>query len=362
MKPILFSIIICNLLFHCPKLISQENQSPKIVLITLDGLRWQELYTGADKLLVANKEYVGDTTALKANFWRDMAVQRREALMPFLWTKAIKMGQFHGNRNLGSQVNLTNKHWFSYPGYNEILSGKADDDRINSNDKINNPNTTVLEIINNSPPNKGKVAAFASWDVFPFIINEERSGVLVNAGFEMARGENLSQREHFLNQLQSQVPSPWSTVRLDAFTHHYALEYMKKAHPNLIYIAYGETDDFAHEGNYEAYLKAARNTDGLIEELWEFTAQDDYYKDRTVFIITTDHGRGTNPLDSWQHHGNKVKNADQVWLLCFGKGVMPSGEVNKPEQLFTSQIVPTILKLLGIEANLDAKPIAILED
>ena len=34
--------------------------------------------------------------------------------------------------------------WFSYPGYNEILSGKADDKRITSNNKINNPNKNGL--------------------------------------------------------------------------------------------------------------------------------------------------------------------------------------------------------------------------
>ena len=41
-------------------------------------------------------------------------------------------------------------------------------------------------------------------------------------------------REVFLNELQPQVPSPWSTVRLDAFTHHYALEYLKRERPRLI--------------------------------------------------------------------------------------------------------------------------------
>ena len=65
--------------------------------------------------------------------------------MPFFWKEVTKMGQLHGNRNLGNKVDLTNTMWFSYPGYNEILSGKADDSRINSNDKIPNPNTTILE-------------------------------------------------------------------------------------------------------------------------------------------------------------------------------------------------------------------------
>ena len=244
--------------------------------------------------------------------------------MPFLWKEILKMGQIHGNRNLGSKVDLTNKMWFSYPGYNEILTGKADDARINSNDKIPNPNTTILEVANNDPRYKGKVAAFGSWDVFPYIVNEERSGVTVNAGFELATGNNLTEREKFLNELQPRVPSPWGTVRLDAFTHYYALEHMKKEHPELVYIAYGETDDFAHDGDYEAYLKSANTTDALINEVWEFTQNDPFYKDNTLFIISTDHGRGTDPLESWKSHGSEVHDAGGVWIVfvrkrCCGK-------------------------------------------
>lgn len=323
----------------------------KIVLITLDGFRWQELFNGADSELITNKKYVKDTAGLKTEFWRNTAVERRAVLMPFFWNEVSKMGQLHGNRDKGSNVNLTNSMWFSYPGYNEILSGVADDKRITSNNKFNNPNTTVLEKVNKLSKYKGKVAAFGSWDVFPFIINEERSGIHVNAGFEEAKGGNLSPREVFLNELQSKVPSPWDSVRFDAFTSNYALEYMKSKHPELVFISYGETDDFAHDGNYQAYLKSANATDSLIKELWDFTQKDLFYKDNTIFIISTDHGRGTQPLDTWRSHGSKIDGADQVWMIVFGKGVQTLGEVTSTEQLYSNQIAPTILHLLGTTAK-----------
>ncbi|MDX1363398.1 MAG: phosphoglyceromutase [Arenibacter latericius] len=330
------------------KTIAQTEKQPNVILITLDGLRWQELFSGADPLLVANKKYVGDTTGLKAKFWRDTPEERRTVLMPFFWNKVQKMGQLHGNRNAGSKVDLTNKMWFSYPGYNEILTGEADDERVNSNRKENNPNKTILERVNNLPAYKGKVAAFGSWDVFPFIVNEARSGVPVNAGFKIAEGNDLTEREIFLNQLQSEIPSPWGSVRLDAFTQHYALEYMKRKHPKLVFISYGETDDFAHDGDYDSYLKSAQNTDGLIEELWKFTQQDPFYKDNTTFIITTDHGRGTDPLDTWRGHGSSINGAGSVWVVAFGKGVSALGEITKEEQLYTNQIAPTVIKNLGV--------------
>ncbi|WP_224490162.1 alkaline phosphatase family protein [Robertkochia flava] len=326
----------------------QQQPSTKVILITMDGLRWQELFTGADMDLITNEKYTNHPELLKADLWRDTAEERRLALFPFIWNDAVNMGQLYGNRNIGNSMNLTNTMWFSYPGYNEILTGKADDARIRSNDKVPNPNTTLLEAYQNKRNREGAVAAFGSWDVFPYIINEERSGVPVNAGFETASG-NLSDREVFLNELQGQVPSPWKEVRLDAFTHHYALEYMKKVHPDFVYIAYGETDDFAHAGNYEAYLNAARNTDDLLRDVWEFTQKDDFYHNRTVFLVTTDHGRGTQPLDTWTGHGSEVEGSDQVWMLVFGVGVEPLGEVSSTSQLYSSQIAPTLAKILGME-------------
>ncbi len=319
-----------------------QEKTTKVVLITLDGYRWQELFMGADSLLISHPEYVKDSVVLKEQFWRASAVERRKALMPFVWNHIEKNGQIHGNRELGSKVDLTNTMWFSYPGYNEILTGKSDDTRINSNEKLPNPNKTILELANGDPRFRGKVAAFGSWDVFPYIINEERSGVPVNAGFEPAAGNRLSEREVFLNELLPTVPSPWSSVRLDAFTQHYALEEMKKNHPELIYIAYGETDDFAHDGNYEAYLKSAHTTDGFIGQIWDFIQSDHFYKQNTLLIITTDHGRGNKPLDKWKGHGDNVQGAGSVWLLLMGKGVSTLGEITGNEQLYSNQIAPTI--------------------
>lgn len=324
---------------------AQSKSNEKIILITLDGLRWQELFTGADPELITNTKYVSDTTSLKEKFWYDTPEERRKALMPFIWNKVARMGTIHGNRNYGSKVNLTNNMVFSYPGYNEILTGQADDERINSNSKTYNPNVTILEKLNNTAEYRGKVAAFGSWDAFPYIINDTRSGIPVNAGFAKAEGDNLTEIERFLNKAQPHTPSPWGSVRLDIFTHNYALEYMKRKHPDIVYIAYGETDDFAHDGNYQAYLNSAHSTDAFLRELWEHTQEDPYYKGQTTFVLTTDHGRGTQPLDTWRSHGADIDGADQVWLIMYGAHIDGKGEVREEEQLYSTKVVKNIKSL-----------------
>lgn len=345
MKPCTLALLL--LVFTCPVHAQRPVQSENVFLITLDGLRWQELFTGADEKLINNEDYVENGDALVAEFWDDDFTVRRERLMPFFWNTIASKGQLYGNKSLGCEAYLTNNQWFSYPGYNEILVG-YDDPRIRSNNKIPNPNKTVLEIVNEMDEFKGKVAAFGSWDVFPYIINEQRSGIPVNAGFEPAATAGLTDREQFLNELQDQIPSPWSTVRLDAFTHHFALEHIKKTLPRFVYIAYGETDDFAHNGKYDAYLKSARQTDAFIEELWTFVQQHGFYKNKTTFVITTDHGRGTDPLDTWRSHGTSIEGADEIWVAVLGPDTPAIGEVSECE-LYTNQVAKTAARFIGID-------------
>ena len=103
--------------------------------MTTDGLRWQEVFGGADPALM-NKENggVADVDLLKKEFGGETPEIRRKALMPFVWNVIAKNGQLFGNANAGSEAKVTNGKNFSYPGYNEIFTGAADPS-IDSNDK-----------------------------------------------------------------------------------------------------------------------------------------------------------------------------------------------------------------------------------
>lgn len=353
----LLKIFFLILLGGIPQAVLAQVQSPvddpKVILITFDGLRWQELFTGADRSLITHRDYVSDTTALWDAFWDEDAHNRRLILLPFFWEVIAQEGQIYGNREEGNLMNLTNQMWFSYPGYNEILTGSADDDRIDSNDKVNNPNETVLEFIHQKPGFRGKVAAFTSWDVFPYIINEERSGIPVNAGYEQLMNPN-TETEKLINRLQNETPKLWNSVRLDAFTHHLALSHLTTHKPRLLYISYGETDDFAHRGDYDEYLISAQRTDRFIREIWDTVQADPYYRDQTTIIITTDHGRGIEG-DGWRHHGKPgTPHSDEVWMALLGAGVSAKGEVRDNIQRYSNQVAATVAELLGYEYKAEA--------
>lgn len=327
---------------------AQEYKTENIVLITFDGLRWQELFKGADSLMVNDTGMIETPNSLMADYWDTDPAKRREMLFPFFWSIIASEGQIYGNRAFGNLVDNQNKMWFSYPGYNEVLSGFADDERINSNNKINNPNVTFLEYLNEKPEFEGKVMAFGSWDVFPYIVNTERNGIPVNAGFAKAEGDDLTEKELLLNRMQDEIRGPWGGVRLDPFTHHYAMEALRVKKPKVLYIAYGETDDWAHGNKYDQYIWSAKQTDAYIKEVWDFIQSDPQYKDKTTMIITTDHGRGVTKT-SWRSHGASVPEGGEIWMMAIGPDTPASGEMKVEGQWQSAMIPRTIFKLLGME-------------
>ncbi len=155
-----------------------------VILVVSDGLRWQEVFRGAEEDLL-NKEHGGvqDVESLKRDFWRESPDARREALMPFLWSAVKRGGRLYGDRDRGGQAAVTNGLKFSYPGYNEMLTG-APDPRIDKNAYGPNPNVTVFEWLNGLPAFRGRVAAFGSWENYGAIFNRDRAKFPIQSGWD----------------------------------------------------------------------------------------------------------------------------------------------------------------------------------
>src|SRR4030095_3013538 len=344
MKNILFSLF----LFSCFISKAQNAKTENVIIITLDGYRWQEVFTGADEELINNKDFSHDTAELKKKFWAPTADERRKKLMPFFWNTIAKQGQLHGNRNYGSKVNVMNQYWFSYPGYNEIFTGYPDT-AVNSNDKNPNKNENVLEFLNKKAVFKGKIAAFTSWDVFDAIFNEKRSGFLVSSGIDKLPDAIASTPAlRALNDMQMKSTQPLGeSIRMDMITYYLAKEYLRQFQPRVLYISFDETDDYAHQGKYDNYLLAAHLTDKWLEDLWSFIQSIAKYKGKTTFLITTDHGRGDKEKKQWTSHGDNIVGASEIWLAVMGPDTNALGEVQQSGQLYQEQIAATIASLLG---------------
>ena len=327
-----------------------EHKTQNVIVVMIDGMRWQEVFRGADAELIKTlgPKWFGHPDELAADaekqYGRPTAAERRQALMPFLWNVVASQGQIYGNRDLGSDSHVINGLNFSYPGYAETLTGIADP-RVNSNDNVPNPNKTVFEWLNSKPDYAGKVAAFGAWGTFNGIFDKEHCGFVVNAGYDPLAAIPATPELAQLNALKSESARLWSDEPFDPLPFHTAVEYIKASKPRVLFVGLGETDDWAHAGTYPEYLIAAHLNDAYISQLWQLVQSMPEYKDKTTFIILPDHGRGEG--EEWTTHGEKVPASKETWMAFIGPDTKALGERNHGPVVTESQIAATVAALLG---------------
>ena len=325
-------------------------KTENVFIITTDGFRWQEVFTGADSNLINDKQFVEDAGLIKQMYWDSTAELRRKKLMPFFWNTIATQGQLFGNRFYRNKVNVRNIFKISYPGYNEMLTGYPDPVFI-PNIPLPNRNTNILEWLDAHPEYSGRVAIFSSWNIFPQILNRKRNHLPINSGY---RSDSLDQltNDSLLQEVQQDVDQKKNT-RYDQLTFLTAREYIQKRLPRVVMINFGETDQFAHEAKYDQYLQQANNVDHMIAELWWLVQTHPFYKNKTSFIICTDHGRGRKS-DRWFAHGILTRGSGESWLAVLGPDIAPLGEIKNEQQIFENQMASTIANMLGLEFETSA--------
>jgi hypothetical protein len=343
------------LLFFTKLSAAQTIPEKNIFIISTDGFRWQEVFNGADSLIINSTQYVKDTAVLKQLYWNDNIDERRKMLLPFIWNTLAKKGTLYGNRKYNSRVSVANPYRFSYAGYNEIFTGFADN-AIIANRKKYNSNENVLDFLNEQPGYNNKVAAFASWNLFEYIFNKKQSSIYLNNGYQTITHDSLTATETLANGVQQYAVNNMAATRNDMLTFVTAKEYIQTHHPKVVYIGFGETDEYAHGGNYDEYLQSAHLFDQYIAQLWYLVNKDPFYKNNTSFIITTDHGRGKKP-NSWVRHDMFTSGSKNTWLMTLGSAFTPQGEIKNDQEIFNEQLAQTIAQLLGYNF-ITAHPVA----
>jgi hypothetical protein len=332
---------------HAQKAPLRALKTRNVVLIVADGLRWQEIFTGAEEDLMNDK--AGGIWArpeeLRKQFWREDVQQRREALFPFLWGTVAKQGQIFGDRSRGSDAHVSNGQAFSYPGYNEMSTGHPDP-RIDSNEFGPNPNLSVFEWLNGLPEFHDHVAIYATWNAFKNIFNEDRSHLAMQVGWDAPYRGALTAAQRQLNDLFHTTTQLDDEDVYDSFLQIPLLDYIRDHRPRVLFVGYGETDNWAHAGRYDLVLQSAHAFDQYVAELWNTMQAIPAYRGQTTFIITTDHGRGSG-LEEWKEHGADQKGSENIWLAVIGPDTAASGDQSTPSPVIQAQIAATIAALLG---------------
>lgn len=348
-------VALALLALGLPRAASAAEPAPlrteRVVLVTLDGVRVQELFGGIDPtILDADKKLSGiiDVGGLRNRFMRPSPKERREALMPFFWSSFGRRGLVLGNADRGNPVRVTNRFRVSYPGYAEILTG-ADQPKVASNLPFRMPRPTVLEVLKQE---KGwafdDVAVFASWQTFNLIAHREADAFFTNAGYARVEPRWATPGMEPLNTLQMQMLTPWDNVRFDRVTYGLALEFLQAHQPQLLYLAIGDMDDWGHARRYDRAIQSIHAADTALRELWDLLQSMDAYRDKTTVIVTTDHGRGLTPED-WIDHDEETPGSEATWIAVMGPDTPALGEPEQAGAFTAGQIAATLARFYGVD-------------
>jgi hypothetical protein len=324
-----------------------------VVLITVDGLRNEELFGGIDERVLGSAEnsgieYESEIERVRAAYAGANPELSRSALMPFFWTELAPNGVVLGNESKGGGVRVTNRELFSAPGYIEILTGEPHHDVV-SNNLIRYPYPSFME---HAKEGLGlgytDVATIGSWEGFALLSSSQPDLFFTNAGFEEVKPEYATERMLWLGEIQHDIISLWPEGRSDAVGFGMAVETIRKFKPRVLYIAFGETDDWAHQRRYDRYLDYVHVFDSYLERLWTLLQSMDEYRDNTTLIITTDHGRPHDPKE-WVEHGAGMAGSEAIWIAMIGPDVPHRGEVVPASPVTQSDVAATALKALGLD-------------
>lgn len=263
----------------------------KLVFITIDGVRWQEIF--------------GGTEAGRPGP-RLSAVE----LTPNLHALGAR-GAFVGAPGHGT-ISATGPNFISFPGYTEMLSGHAAPCQTNQCPR--NIRTTVFD---EAWVGGESVGAFMTWQHIDYAITTMEKS-FTRSGGDLRTG---------------------SEIRTDAETTSAALAYYERERPDVFFFGLGETDTAAHHNDYEEYISKLRDADHMIGELLALTDGD------THVFVTADHGRSYNFRD------HVTPDAARVWMVAAGPRIPAHGEVYSPKPRRLADIAPTIRSIIGLRAD-----------
>jgi len=302
-----------------------------VIFITLDGVRWQEFFKGAD-------------TAMRGE-------ANTGALFPYFWSHLAKEGVVYGHPTQGGEIEVSTPVRWSLPAYQAIMAGY--NTRCFTNLCFPIQVQTFPERLVSDLNLKAKdVATFASWKRLDDAVEHNRGTTLVNTGKELLNYIDFQDPElEAINEEMKKNPSGWNEIRFDHQTYALSKWYLKKHRPRFLYISLGDSDKWAHKGEWEKYLGALRQFDDWLKDLNETLATMGDYGKNTTIIVTTDHGRGHGNKQGWKTHGPHYPSSKTIFLYAKGPQTPKLGIIQRHKKRTHLDIRPTIEMLFGLETQ-----------
>lgn len=115
--------------------------------------------------------------------------------------------------------------------------------------------------------------------------------------------------------------------------------------PNLVFVNLGDVDECGHEVEWFYYVDAIRWADRWVYKMWQTLQEHARYRDKTLFIVTTDHGRHSPERGGYAHHCCFCDGCRRSFMLLIGPGIR-KGYISN-ERYSEMDLAPTIAKACG---------------
>ena len=311
----------------------------QVIVVALDGARFREIFAGTDPELSRRQNLPEERQ------------KNAPQLMPHLHALITGAGAALGAPGHGASISASGPDFLSLPGYSEIFSGR----RVTScrdNGCQGSGAPSIADELAEAPA-AWKTAVVTSWpDIARVASNSDR--VAISAGRHAGRTRSRFQRDRSVRTaLERAEPTPpWpghDDFRRDRFTAELALAYLKAEQPDFMFVGLGETDEFAHQGDYAGYLDALGDADRYIGELSAALDQRAAHGIDTALFVTADHGRAAG----FREHGRAFPESARVWLVAAGSAIEARGLLTVPTARRLADIAPTLRTLFGLPADRD---------
>lgn len=316
----------------------EERSESAVVLVVLDGVRWQEVFGGADRMVAHERRM------------NPLAWASPRALMPnlqhLLDTSAIALGA----PGHGPEICATGPQFISMPGYLEIFTGHPDPG-CESNECARPPARTVVDdIVESSGPSD--VAVVSSWPAIARAASADASRVVMSAGRKRLERSDVLQADEVTATLlehgaRARAFPGEGDYRPDAFTARVALRVLAAEQPRFLFVGLGDADEYGHRNDYHGYLEAIHASDAFLGDLFLTLEHMGARGRHTTVLITADHGRAYGFKD----HGARYPESGRVWLVAAGGDVQGHGLVAASHKHTLSDVAPTVRALMGIEGE-----------
>ncbi len=304
-----------------------------VILVVLDGVRWQEMFGGVDPTLAA--------------IHRAGPVVNARSLLPCLYAALDARGAAVGAPGRGV-IAASGPNFVSLPGYTEIFGGRPPD-ACRDNECAGASAPTLVDAMRDRAPSDSDVAVIASWAPIGRAATRTPSRIVLSAGRQDVTGaryliDDPSTREVLDLGARADPRPGHDAFRPDRYTAELALRYLEARRPSFLFVGLGEPDEYAHEDDYRGYLASLRAADDFFGRL--FAALDCMGERgrRSLVLVTADHGRARDYRD----HGAGLPESARVWLLAIGGPVHARGFVQGPFARRLADVAPTIRQVVGL--------------